>query len=97
MLHFVPGVSYRNLMICARCCLAAPFSMETRATPPHDLTDKSITEDFPRGPGSDALVSLMEKSVELFKDHPVNVVRQGYGKLPATNVGCGASAGRPNA
>ena len=86
VLHFVPGVSYRNLMIWRGVSLAAPFSMETRATPPHDLTDKSITEDFPRGPGSDVLVSLMEKSVELFKDHPVNVVRQGYGKLPATNV-----------
>lgn len=86
VLHFVPGVSYRNLMIWRGVSKAAPFSMETRATPPHDLTDKSITEDFPRGPGSDVLVSLMEKSVELFKDHPVNVVRQGYGKLPATNV-----------
>jgi 2,3-bisphosphoglycerate-independent phosphoglycerate mutase len=86
VLHFVPGVSYRNLMIWRGVSVAAPFSMETRATPPHDLTDKSITEDFPRGPGSDVLVSLMEKSVELFKDHPVNVVRQGYGKLPATNV-----------
>lgn len=86
VIHFVPGVSYRNLMIWRGVSLAAPFSMETRATPPHDLTDKSITEDFPRGPGSDILVSLMEKSVELFKDHPVNVVRQGYGKLPATNV-----------
>lgn len=86
VIHFVPGVSYRNLMIWRGVSQAAPFSMETRATPPHDLTDKSITEDFPRGPGSDVLVSLMEKSVELFKDHPVNVVRQGYGKLPATNV-----------
>lgn len=86
VIHFVPGVSYRNLMIWRGVSHAAPFSMETRATPPHDLTDKSITEDFPRGPGSDVLVSLMEKSVELFKDHPVNVVRQGYGKLPATNV-----------
>jgi 2,3-bisphosphoglycerate-independent phosphoglycerate mutase len=86
VLHFVPGVSYRNLMIWRGVSVAAPFSMETRATPPHDLTDKSITEDFPRGPGSDVLVSLMEKSVDLFKDHPVNVVRQGYGKLPATNI-----------
>ena len=86
VIHFVPGVSYRNLMIWRGVSYAAPFSMETRATPPHDLTDKSITEDFPRGPGSDVLVSLMEKSVELFKDHPANVVRQGYGKLPATNI-----------
>jgi 2,3-bisphosphoglycerate-independent phosphoglycerate mutase len=85
-IHFVPGVSYRNLMIWRGVGDAAPFSMETRTTPPHDLTDRSISEDFPRGPGSDVLTELMERSVELFRDHPVNVVRQGYGKLPATNV-----------
>jgi 2,3-bisphosphoglycerate-independent phosphoglycerate mutase len=85
-LHFVHGVSYRNLLIWRGISLAAPFSRETRSTPPHDLTDQSITDDFPRGPGSDVLVALMEKSVELFRDHPVNVVRQGYGKRPATNV-----------
>jgi 2,3-bisphosphoglycerate-independent phosphoglycerate mutase len=85
-IHFVPGVSYRNLMIWRGVSVSAPFSMETRTTPPHDLTDKSIVEDFPRGPGSDVLTALMEKSVELFRDHPVNAVRQGYGKLPATNV-----------
>jgi 2,3-bisphosphoglycerate-independent phosphoglycerate mutase len=85
-LHFVPGVSYRNLLIWRGVTVPAPFSTETRTTPPHDLTDQSITNDFPRGPGSDVLVALMEKSVELFHDHPVNVVRQGYGKLPATNV-----------
>ena len=85
-LHFVPGVSYRNLLIWRGVSAGAPFSTETRTTPPHDLTDKSIADGFPRGPGSDVLVALMEKSVELFRDDPVNVVREGYGKLPATNV-----------
>jgi 2,3-bisphosphoglycerate-independent phosphoglycerate mutase len=85
-LHFTPGVSYRNLLIWRGISVPAPFSTETRTTPPHDLTDKPITDDFPRGPGSDLLTALMEKSVELFRDHPVNVVRQGYGKRPATNV-----------
>jgi 2,3-bisphosphoglycerate-independent phosphoglycerate mutase len=85
-LHFAPGVSYRNLLIWRGISIPAPFSAETRTTPPHDLTDKSITDDFPRGPGSDVLTALMEKSVELFHNHPVNVVRAGYGKLPATNI-----------
>jgi 2,3-bisphosphoglycerate-independent phosphoglycerate mutase len=85
-LHFVPGVSYRNLLIWRGIRVPAPFSNETRTTPPHDVTDQSIADDFPRGPGSDVLVALMEKSVELFRDHPVNVVRQGYGKRPATNI-----------
>ena len=61
-LQFVPGVSYRNLLIWRGVSIPAPFSIETRTTPPHDLTDKSILDDFPRGPGSDVLVALMEQA-----------------------------------
>jgi 2,3-bisphosphoglycerate-independent phosphoglycerate mutase len=49
------------------------------------LTDKSIADDFPRGPGSDLLTRLMAESGELFAEHPVNVARQTSGKSPATN------------
>ena len=95
-LHFAPGVSYRNLLIWRGVPQTAPFSMETRTTPPHDLTDKSIVEHFPRGPGSDVLTALMEKSVEVFRDHPVNVVRQGYDKPPATNIWLWGLGGAPH-
>jgi 2,3-bisphosphoglycerate-independent phosphoglycerate mutase len=117
-LQFVPGVSYRNLMIYrvaeARVAGAerpntssksksvpaalpqapptgtalpqAPFTLDTRTTPPHDLTDKSVLDDYPRGPGSDLLNELMRDSIKLFANHPVNVARRSQGKLPATNV-----------
>lgn len=85
-LEFRPGVSYRNLLIWRGDKLSAPFTMETRTSAPHDLTDKSVSDDFPRGPGSDVLTELMSASVEVFRDHAVNVVRQGYNKLPATNI-----------
>src|SRR6187200_794308 len=85
-LEFTPGVSYRNLLIYRGGSEIAPFSMDTRATPPHDLTDKSISDDFPRGPGSDLLNDLMGRSVSLFADHPVNLARKAAGKMPATNV-----------
>jgi 2,3-bisphosphoglycerate-independent phosphoglycerate mutase len=85
-LEFVPGVSYRNLLLYRGAKQAAPFTCDTRATPPHDLTDKSIADDFPRGPGSDLLNDLMGRSMALFADHPVNVARKAAGKLPATNV-----------
>ncbi|HEV3023010.1 MAG TPA: phosphoglycerate mutase, partial [Pirellulales bacterium] len=39
-MQFVPGVSYRNLLIYRAGGEAAPFSSDTRATPPHDLTDR---------------------------------------------------------
>lgn len=82
--EFAPGVSYRNLLICrGRPHL---FSRDTRTTPPHDLTDKNVSDDFPRGDGSDILCDLMERSVELFADHPVNQARRKAGSLPATNL-----------
>ena len=68
ILEFIPGVSYRNLLIYRGENSEAPFSNDTRTTPPHDLTDDSIINDFPRGPGSDLLSSLMSGSVELFED-----------------------------
>ncbi len=86
-LEFIPGVSYRNLMMFrATKESQAPFSNETRATPPHDLTDKSVSQDFPRGPGSNLLCELMEKSNDWFATHPVNKSRTDAGKPPATNI-----------
>ena len=85
-LEFVPGVSYRNLLIWRGKQHSAPFTMEMRATPPHDLTDKSVLDAFPRGPGSDVLNELMTASITLFADHPVNQKRIAEGRLPATNV-----------
>jgi 2,3-bisphosphoglycerate-independent phosphoglycerate mutase len=85
-LEFVPGVSYRNLLLYRGVEQAAPFGRDTRTTPPHDLTDKSVADDYPRGPGSDLLDDLMSRSIDLFADHPVNLARRAAGKLAATNL-----------
>lgn len=85
-LEFVPGVSYRNLLLYRGATTPAPFTRETRTTPPHDLTDHSVADDFPRGPGSDLLNELMAGSMTIFAEHPVNQRRIAQGKLPATNV-----------
>jgi 2,3-bisphosphoglycerate-independent phosphoglycerate mutase len=85
-LEFVPGVSYRNLMLWRGEKLACPFTNETRTRAPHDITDQSVLEDYPRGPGSDVLCDLMAASIGVFQSHPVNSVRQAAGKRPATNV-----------
>ena len=85
-LQFVPGVSYRNLLLWRGKLQPAPFARETRTTPPHDLTDKSVLDDYPRGPGSDVLSDLMTRSVDVFRDHPVSRSRVKQGNLPATNV-----------
>jgi 2,3-bisphosphoglycerate-independent phosphoglycerate mutase len=86
VLQFVPGVSYRNLLLFRGAKQAAPFSKETSATPPHDLTDKSVSKDLPGGAGSDLLNDLMTRSVPLFVHHPVNFARKAAGKSPATQL-----------
>ena len=85
-IEFHRGVSYRNLLICRAAGGSVPFTRETRTTPPHDLTDKSVIDDYPRGPGSDLLTDLMCGSEAVFANHPVNVARRKQGKSPATNV-----------
>ncbi|MEX0824591.1 MAG: cofactor-independent phosphoglycerate mutase, partial [Pirellulaceae bacterium] len=85
--EYVPGVSYRNLLIYrGDAATPTPFSKETRSSAPHDLTDLSVVDDFPRGPGSDLLVDWMQRSAECFKEHPVNQRRIAAGKRPATCV-----------
>jgi 2,3-bisphosphoglycerate-independent phosphoglycerate mutase len=85
-LQFYPGVGYRNLLLYRGGARPAPFSLDTRTTPPHDLTDKSVLDDYPRGPGSDLLTRLMSDSGGLFAEHPVNVARRAAQKPAATNV-----------
>lgn len=95
--EFVPGVSYRNLLIYrGHEDASPPFSSDTRSTAPHDLTDLSISDDFPRGPGSDLLVNLMSDSAALFADHPVNQKRIAAGHRPVTNLWLWGLGGAPN-
>lgn len=95
-LHFYAGVSYRNLLVFRGASGPAPFSPDTRTTPPHDLTDKSVLDDYPRGPGSDLLNHLMSESVGVFAEHPVNVARRQRGELPATNIWLWGLGSTPN-
>jgi 2,3-bisphosphoglycerate-independent phosphoglycerate mutase len=85
-LEFVPGVSYRNLLIWRGAKLPAPFTSDTRTRAPHDITDQSVLEEHPRGPGSDVLCDLMSASIEVFGNHPINEARGSAGKRPATNI-----------
>src|SRR5262245_17670348 len=84
-LEFFPGVSYRNCLV-YRTGSQAPFSGETKTQPPHDIPDRPIANYLPTGPGSDLLRSLMERSRDLFRDHPVNQARRSANKRPATQI-----------
>ncbi len=78
--HFYPGVSYRHL-----CKLKGrEDTLLAACTPPHDIHDKAISEFLPKGPGSELLRDLMERSQAVLWEHPVNVERRSRGDIPAT-------------
>ena len=67
--QFVPGVSYRNLLLYRGAAgQPAPFDRITETTPPHDISDQPIDPHLPTGPGSDLLKNLMDRSLEVFAD-----------------------------
>lgn len=84
-LEFHAGVSYRNILV-YRALEPAPFSTETKTQPPHDVPDRPIADHLPKGPGSELLRSLMERSRPLFANHPVNKARVARKEKPATQI-----------
>ena len=83
--EFIPGVSYRNCLV-LRNVPAGMLTSESKTQPPHDIPDRPIAEHFPKGPGSDFLNDLMNRSRDLLRDHPVNKKRVSEGKQPATQI-----------
>ena len=93
-LRFVPGVSYRNLLIFHSSELA-PFSRDTTATPPHDLTDRVVSAPAPKKP-KDLFNDWMQRSEAVFLGHDVNVKRIQRGELPATHIWLWGAGGAPS-
>lgn len=89
------GVSYRNLLVYRARGVAAPFGPATHTTPPHDLTDQLIEPHLPRGPGSDVLRELMERSKPLFAACPENLARAATGVHTATQCWLWGQGRRP--
>jgi 2,3-bisphosphoglycerate-independent phosphoglycerate mutase len=84
--RFVPGVSYRNLLLHRGVGGPPPLGTDLQATPPHDLMDKPVAGAFPRGTGSRLLTEIMAASAAWLEGHPVNAARVAAGKRPATHV-----------
>lgn len=74
------GVSYRH------CLVVHGGKTGHDLTPPHDITGKPIQNCLPQGPCGERYLSMMRRSYELLKDHPVNRARIAAGKNPANSV-----------
>src|SRR4051812_11337852 len=88
--EFIPGVSYRNLLIYrGRPGEPAPFGPDTMTTPPHDLTDGPVEQALPQGMGSALLLNFMDRSQgllarrELVQSHATQIWLWGQGQAPA--------------
>ncbi len=79
-LAFHPGVQYRHLLVWD----GGPAGCE--CVPPHEIADKLAGEHLPTGERQDEIRELMERSKEVFADHPVNKKRIAEGKKPATQI-----------
>lgn len=80
IMTFYPGVSYRHCLVWKEAPNGFVF------TPPHDISDKKITEYLPSGRYGAKMLDLMKKSYELLKDHPVNQARIARGLRPANSI-----------
>ncbi len=80
IIHLYSGVSYRHLLVWDG------GSTNVSLTPPHDISDKKITDHLPKGDGAQKLLEIMKKSEEILKNHPVNTERIKNGKRPATSL-----------
>jgi 2,3-bisphosphoglycerate-independent phosphoglycerate mutase len=85
-IEFVPGVSYRNLLIYRAGLKPAPFGDKTKTQPPHDVPDKPVADYLPSGPGADLLAELMERSRYILAGYPVNEARRLARKRDATQI-----------
>lgn len=79
--RFYTGVSYRNCLL-----LKHRGSLDATFTPPHDIQDKKIGEYLPKGPDGEEFASLIERSVTILADHPVNQKRIAKKKNPASAI-----------
>lgn len=80
LIHYYGGVSYRHLLVWEG------GSTNVKLTPPHDISDRKITDYLPEGDGADKLLEMMKKSEKILREHPVNKKRVAEGKNPATSI-----------
>lgn len=85
-----PGISYRH------CLVLSHADTGTACTPPHDITGRPIAEYLPSGRYGEMLLSMMKRSREILRDHPVNVSRRARGLNAATSCWFWGEGKRPS-
>ena len=79
-LTFYAGTSYRNLLVMHN------GSLDSKLTPPHDISKRVIGEYLPKGDYAGELTDMMKQSYEILKEHPVNKAREQRGLHSANSI-----------
>lgn len=79
-LEYFAGTSYRN------CAVLRGARADVQLTAPHDIHGQKIEVHLPHGEGAEVITSIMRRSYEVLKNHPVNLKRIEEGKNPANAV-----------
>ena len=77
IIQFFPGSGHRHLMVWVN---GKPRAI---CVDPQSLVGRSIADSLPTGDGADMLRKLMDASLLILRDHPVNEDRQVAGQKPA--------------
>jgi 2,3-bisphosphoglycerate-independent phosphoglycerate mutase len=88
--RYYPGRSYRHLLVWHN------GHTGNTTTPPHDILERIISPYLPKGDNSEPLLQMMEQSVALLRDHPVNIRRRKTGLRPATSIWLWGEGKRPS-
>lgn len=93
-IKFVPGKSYRNLVVIKNGVLMGLDKLGYTA--PHDIIGESIEKYLPRGENSSFITDLMFKAKKLLGDHEVNKVRIDLGENPANMIWLWGAGPKPS-
>jgi len=87
--RFYPGRSYRHLLVWHNGYTG------NITTPPHDMLQRTVHPYLPKGKNADILLQMMEQSVCLLGEHPVNIRRKEAGFRPANSIWLWGEGKRP--
>ncbi len=89
-ISFYPGISYRHLMVTKN-----NFGAEAQCTPPHDVIGGGKNDYMPKGKDSKTLCELIDASMPILEQHPVNLKRIAASKRPGNSIWLWGQGGAP--
>ncbi|MCL2456623.1 MAG: cofactor-independent phosphoglycerate mutase [Defluviitaleaceae bacterium] len=89
-IRFYTGISYRCAMVTEK------FGAGCELRAPHDFLTQKTRDALPTGIGAEKIETLMRRSYEILKNHPINLKRREKNLLPANAIWFWGQGKKPN-